>query len=160
MHYSNFVYDDHYQVTDTGWTDIKEQKWHSMSMSNIKDPDNLEVDWYHAMGSFYACEGGLMIPEGSDASHPDFVLPSAHDVVDHTVASQLTTAIHNNLPQGLGEDNKKQYSSKSMRKASITLMVAHPFVDYFSGHACSGHSTVGHLDDYIEMVGIGLSWHQ
>ena len=25
MHYSTLVYDNHYQVTDTGWTDIKEQ---------------------------------------------------------------------------------------------------------------------------------------
>ena len=128
-----------------------------MPMCNVKDPDNFEVDWYHAMGCFYACEGGLMIPEGSDASHHDFVFPSLHDVVDGTVASQLTTAICNNLPQGLGDDIKKQYSSKSMRKAGITLMVAHPLVYYFSAHAHSGHSTGGHLDDYIEMVGIRLS---
>ena len=44
-----------------------------------------------------------------------------------------------------------------MRKAGITLMVAHPFLDYFSAHAHFGHSTGGHLDDYIEMDGIGLS---
>ena len=98
-----------------------------------------------------------MIPEGSDASHHGFVFTSLHDVVDGTVSSQLTTAICNNLPQGLGEDIKKQYSSKSMRKAGITLMVAYPFMDYFSAHSYSGHSTGGHLDDYIEMVGIGLS---
>ena len=82
-----------------------------------------------------------MIPEGSDASHHDFVFPSLHDVVDGTVASQLTTAIHNNLPLGLGEDIKKQYSSKSMRKSGITLMVAHPFMDYFTACAHSRHST-------------------
>ena len=138
MRYSNFVYENHYQVTDTGWTDIKDQKWYSMPMCNVKDPDNFEVDWYHAMGCCYACEGGLMIPEGSDARCHDFVFPSLHDVVDGTVASELTTAIRNNLPQGLGDDIKKQYSSKSMRKADITLMVAHPLVDYFSAHACSG----------------------
>ena len=44
-----------------------------------------------------------------------------------------------------------------MRKAGSTLMVAHPFLDYFSAHPHSGHSTEAHLDDYIEMVGIGLS---
>ena len=80
-------------------------------MCNVKAPDNFEVDWYHAMGCFYACEGGLMIPEGSDASCCDFVFPKLHDVVDGTVASQLTTRIHNNLPQRLGDDIEKQYSS-------------------------------------------------
>ena len=44
-----------------------------------------------------------------------------------------------------------------MRKDGITLMVAHPFVDYFSAHAHSRDSTGGHLDDYMKMVGIGLS---
>ena len=98
-----------------------------------------------------------MIPEGSDVSHHDFVCRSLHDVVDGLVASQLTTAIHNNLPQGLGDDIKKQYSFKSLRKAGITLMVAHLLVAYFSAHACSGYSTGAHLDDYIEMVGIAFS---
>ena len=69
-----------------------------MPMCNVKDPDNFEVDWYHAMGCFYASEGGLMIPEGSDASCHDFVFPNLYDVVYGTVASQLTTAIHNNMP--------------------------------------------------------------
>ena len=63
MDYSNFVNDDHYQVTDTGWSDIREQKRHSMPMCNVKVPNSFEVDWYHAMGCFYACEGGPMIPE-------------------------------------------------------------------------------------------------
>ena len=157
MQYSNFAYDDHYQVTDTGWTDIKEQKGYSIPMCNVKDPAKFEVD---SMGCFYACEGGLMIPEGSDASHHDFVFPSLHDVVDGTVASQLSAAICNNLPQGLGEDIKKRYSSKSMRKDGITLMVAHPFMDYFSAHACSGHSTRGHLDDTLKWLGLDLPWHQ
>ena len=44
-----------------------------------------------------------------------------------------------------------------MRKVGITLMVSHPFVDYYAAHAHSGHSTGGQLDDYIKMVGIGLS---
>ena len=145
MQYSNFVYDDDYHVTDTGWTDIKEQKRYSMPMCNVKDPNNIEVDWYHAMGCFYACEGVLMIPKYSDSSCHDFVFPSLHDVVDGTVASQLTTAIHDNLPQGLGEDIKEQCSSKSMRKACITVMVAHPFMDYFSAHAHFAYSTGGHL---------------
>ena len=58
------------------------------------------------MGCLYACECGLMFPEGIDASCHDFVFPSLHDVVDGTVALQLTTASHNNLPQELGEENK------------------------------------------------------
>ena len=102
MQYSNSVYDDHYQVIDTGWTDIKEQKWYSMPMCNVKDPDNCDVDWYYAMDCFYVYEGGLMTPEGSNACHCDFGFPSLHDVVNGTVASQLPTAICNNLPQGLG----------------------------------------------------------
>ena len=100
VQYNNIVH-DHYHVTDTGWTDIKETKVYGIPMCNVKDPNNFEVDWYHAMGCFYACEGGQMILEDSDASHCGFVFPSLHNVVDGTVVSQLNTAICNSLPQGL-----------------------------------------------------------
>ena len=109
------------------------------------------------MGSFYACEGELMIPEGSDASCHDFIFPSPHDVVDGTVASQLTTAIHNNLPQGLGDDIKKQYSSKSMRMAGITLMVAHPLVEYMLAQGILQEAT---WMTTLKWLGLDFPWHQ
>ena len=90
-----------------------------------------------------------------NTSHHDFVFPSLHDVVVATAASELTTAICNNLPQGLGKDIKKQCSPK--RKTGITLNADYSFVDYFAAHACPVHSMGGHLGDCIEMVGIGLS---
>ena len=98
-----------------------------------------------------------MIPEGSDASCHDFVFPSPHDVVDGTVASQLTTAIHNNLPQGLGDDIKKQYSSKSMRMAGITLMVAHPLVEYMLPQGILQEAT---WMTTLKWLGLDFPWHQ
>jgi hypothetical protein len=49
-----------------------------------------------------------------------FVFPKLHELRDNGVASKLTRAIRKNLPAGMPEELKKQYSIKSTRRGVIT----------------------------------------
>mmetsp|Transcript_19886 Transcript_19886/g.55407 ORF Transcript_19886/g.55407 Transcript_19886/m.55407 type:complete len:111 (-) Transcript_19886:170-502(-) len=47
--FSFFVFDPRFQVTDTGWCELKTGNFYAMPMVNFADPSKFQVDWYNAM---------------------------------------------------------------------------------------------------------------
>ena len=90
--------------------ELKNIKKYAMPM--ISSAYSLELDWYHALGCFYAVENGLVRGDLTTATS-DFVFERLHSVRDAHVVAQLTSSIRQSLPDDTPKDMKDSLSSKS-----------------------------------------------
>ena len=154
LRYSDWVYDPRFRVTDIGWSELKNIKKYAMPQVNTFYEDAYEVDWYHAMGCFGACENGFM---SRSETAKDFVFQNLHNILDQSVAKQLTKSIRNAINPYVSKEIRLSYTSKSIRKGGISELCAHAGLRYPEENARSGHSTGTHMDTYIDNVGLALS---
>ena len=79
LRFSDIVYDQRFNVTDTGWTVVKNAKKYSMPMVNCMHHDSPEIDFYHSMGCYAMMENGFV---SKKEVSQDFVFPSLHAIRD------------------------------------------------------------------------------
>ena len=72
------------------------------------------------------------------------------------MAKYLTKLIRQYLPKRVTKSIKTSFSSKSQRKAGVTLLSADPNMRFTQIYACTGNSSVSHKDSYLENVGLAL----
>ena len=113
-----------------------------------------KIDFYHAMGCYAMMENGFV---SKKEVSQDFVFPSLHAIRDQQVATNLTKLIRKYLPKRFTKAIKTSFSSKSQRKAGVTLLSADPNMRFPQIHARTGHSSGSHMDSYLENVGLVLS---
>jgi hypothetical protein len=154
LRFSNIVHDQLFNVTDTGWTEVKNAKKYSMPMVNCMHHDSPEIDFYHSMGCYAMMENGFV---SKKEVSQDFVFPSLHAICDQQVAANLTKMIRKYLPKRVTKAIKTSFSSKSQRKAGVTLLSADPNMRFPQIHARTGHSSGSHMDLYLENVGLAFS---
>ena len=87
----------------------------------------------------------------------DFVFPSLHAIRDPQVANNLTKLIRKYIPRRVTKLIKESFSSKSQRKAGVTLLSADPNMRFPQIHARTRHSSGSNMDSYLENVGLALS---
>ena len=61
-----------------------------------------------------------------------------------------TAALRSGLPDSMTPQEKKKYSTKSLRGGGITQAANHPQTGFFEVTAASGHSTQTNLDSYLD----------
>jgi hypothetical protein len=54
---ANWMWHPRYEVTDIGWMELKMREKHAMPM--VPHKEHYHADFYHAVGSYWAVEGGL-----------------------------------------------------------------------------------------------------
>ena len=146
--YVDWTYDYLLSVTDTMWAESK--RLNHYSMARIPDENPL-FDWYFVFGAFVMCENGLYRSEQHIKDNLlNKVFPSLYYIQNTTVTTKITTVVRNNLPPGLTEEQRNQFSAKSLRQAAITQMSMHPNINIFSSNARTGHSTGTNNDSYLD----------
>jgi hypothetical protein len=120
--YDEWMWDPRFELTDTLWTELKKLLKYAMPM--VADRENWLIDFYHSHGCFWAVEDGLFRSDMNDPTAP-FVFPKLHELRDNGGASKLTRVIRKNLPAGMPEELKTQYSIKSTRRGVITELAVH-----------------------------------
>lgn len=152
--YDEWRWDPHFEVMDTlWWTKLKILIKYAMAM--VADRENWLVDFYHAIGCFWAMEDGLFHSDMNDPA-AQFVFPKLHEFRDAGVAKMLTQVIHKNMPEGMPEELKTDYSMKSMRQGAITELAVHKDIGLFESTGHSGHSTGTSQDSYLDRNCIAL----
>ena len=106
---------------------MKNIKKYSMPQVNKFYEDSYEVDWYHTMGCFGACENGFM---SRSETAKDFMFQHLHNIQDKSVSKQLTLSIRNAINPYVSKEIRSSYSSKSIRKGGISELCAHAGLRY------------------------------
>ena len=151
--YDEWMWDPRFELTDTLWTELKKLLKYAMPM--VADREDWLIDFYHSHACFWAVEDGLFRSDMNDPTAP-FVFPRLHELRDNGVASKLTRVIRKNLPAGMPEELKKQYSIKSTRRGVITELAVHKDIGLFESTGRSGHSTGTTQDSYLDKNSIAL----
>jgi hypothetical protein len=148
QNFNEWKYDHLMQITDTTWQESKTLE--NYSMPRLAD-DDWVFDFYVMNGAYFMCEQGLFrFPEQVADGLEHSVYPSLHTISDGSVARRLTIAIRNNLPSNLTKAEKMRFSSKSLRKGTITQLSLHPHITLFQATARTGHSTGTNVDSYLD----------
>lgn len=151
--YSEWQYHPRFQVTDIGWTELKVLEKYSCPM--VPDADSYILDFYHALGCYWAVEKGLYRTQTAIRSGVgNYLFPSLHKITDRRVTAKVTDTIRRSLPRGTPKEVAAAFSAKSTRKAAVTEMALHPQCDLFETCARSGHNTGLSIDYYIDKQNI------
>ena len=119
------------------WTELKTLSTYSCPF--VPNKDGYLTDVLHALACFFVLGKGLFRGSSSGKKVSTKVMPYLSDEMAHgNVSRWLTTAIRQNFPARVPEEEKKKVTAKSLRIAGTTTMSAGN-VDYYSSHARSGH---------------------
>ena len=107
------------------------------------------MDSLHYLACFWACEDGLW------CHHPEYQISSflfqdINSQRDNGFSTMTTRAIRRHLSKDAHKNEKDEFSSKYLRIAHITEMVAHRGVDFFERHTRSGHSLGTNQERYLD----------
>jgi hypothetical protein len=151
--YDEWRWDPRFEVTDTLWTELKKLLKYAMAM--VADHENWLVDFYHAIGCFWAVEDGLFRSDMNDPA-AQFVFPKLHELRDSGVAKKLTQVIRKNMPASMPQELKRQYSVKSMRQGAITELAVHKALVFLNQLVVP--VTQQELLRTVTLIGIPLHW--
>ena len=148
LSYRRMMFDETYNMLFTQWFQRKNLK----SSPSGFAPDFIypETCVFFALGCFWACDSGLVRPNGvgepgtAQARLSSYVFQDLHDMQDASVASQLSNIIRGIVPPQL----KNFYSVKSLRIGAMTLLAWDPAVTYEESVALGGWSTASNSDWY------------
>lgn len=148
--YDKMFFCQEFQMLFCNWFQRKELK---------TTPSGFTSDWVHPeldnlfhLGLYWCFDDGLYRDpdkianaNGSELRRLNYVFQDLHDVLDATVASQITNAIRGLVPAQL----KEFYSAKSMRAGAISFLSWIASVTYQESVALGGWSTGCSRDWYI-----------
>ena len=145
---ADWMYHPLYQVTDTGWTELKTRSKYAMPM--VPHKCHFLFDFYHAIGSFWAVESGLFRATDDQRAIQSYLFPDLHSISDPNVTKKITSLIRENLPEGCPKDIEDTFTAKSLRKGSITELMTHRSLTGLDVCGRSGHATGTTLDTYAD----------
>ena len=116
------------------WFESKNFTSYAMPMgaSNI----HFLLDFYHALGCFWAIENGLY-RHSSQEHCRTWLFPSLVQYSNNYIATKIKSYVQSYLPWKnekdgveISQELKKEYSGKSLREAAITLLIANHQVSH------------------------------
>ena len=125
-------------------------------MAMVPHQDNYQVCWYHAMACYFAVEDGLCRDPTQQQVYQK-VFPKLNAIQNSAASRKLTGTIRKFIPAGVSDEVRKSFSAKSMRKAAINCMAAHPSIGYYESHVHSGHAKASSQEHYIDRESLVLS---
>ena len=148
LSYERMMYDNRFNMLFTQWFQRKTLK--STPIAFVPNYDHLESCSFLSLGCHWACENGLLRPDGignrgsSLDRKTSFVFQDLHNMRDDSVASQLSNITKQFWPEQL----KKLFSAKGMRYGAITELMWDPAITYEESVALGGWSTSSNSDWY------------
>lgn len=148
---SNWTYHSRFDTVDIKWLETKTKSVQAMVM--YPDKFYYLLDFYHALGSYWAVEGGLFRSE-DQSSYATYLFPLLHNMTDNSVSNKILQTIRALLPGDMKKELKLSYSGKSLRVATITELLVAPELSYVDVAQRSGHASGTHLDTYEDKMNI------
>ena len=150
---ANWQFHHFFNVLDIKWSELKTMTTYAMPMhaSNW----HFLLDFWHALGCFWTVESGLF---RTDEHEPfkTFLFPSFHRKADKTVSKNQAQAIQDNLPLEMTKKQKAQFTGKSWRKGSTSILIAHPDTTHEDTCSITGHSFGTNTDSYADRHNIAF----
>ena len=146
--FNKWMYHPPYGCVDIVWTEAKTLKKYAMPM--VSDKSQWSCDFFHALASYFMCEGGL-IRTGEQAPIENFLFVNLHKKKNETVTKKITSIIRSNLPRGTPDELKNDVSAKSLRIGSVSHLTVHRDLNNMTDvTGRSGHSTGTSVDSYAD----------
>jgi len=145
---ADWMWHPRFEVVDIGWTELKMREKYAMPM--VPHKRQYLADFYHAIGSFWAVEGGLFQAGDDQHAIESYLFPDLHSLNDSGVLKKITAVIRENLPDGCPQDITDSYSAKLLQRGSITELMMHRALNGMDVCGRSGHSTGTTLDSYAD----------
>lgn len=143
---NNWMWHPTFEITDTKWVETKTNSVQAMPM--FPRNGGYLTDWYHCLGSFFACEGGLFRPSTVSSSSATYLFPHFQGMKDNSVANKIMNTIRNILPSSIADDLKKSFSGKSLRVAAATFLLMTVGLNYTDVCGRTGHDSGTTVDTY------------
>lgn len=143
------TFDPYFEAPDFDWSIIKQKDRQCMLL--FCDRHLYCLCPFFALGVYFML-GGLRREHVEDEIK-DFMFPHLHAMKKESVARKLTRSIQKNI--NAEEEVKKSYTSRSMRKGTMTENRMHPDLSSQEEYARSGHTPPEHnlnAEGYIEFT--------
>ena len=148
---SNWTWHGRFDVVDIQWLETKTKSVQAMPM--FPDKCYYLLDFYHAIGSYWAVEGGLFRTD-DQSPYATYLFPLLHKMADNSVASKILNTIRDLLPEDMKKELKQSFSGKSLRQSSITELLIDPDLSYSDVLGRSGHESGTTIDTYQDKMNI------